>query len=728
MKPLALRMRPELVLAAHGLGSRRHWVVEDPVTLKYFRLRDEECSILRMLDGRVTLDDIKLRFEREFAPLRLGMQQLHAFLFRLHELGLVVGDAAGQGAVFSKRSRIDRKQRLLGAIANPLAIRLPGMPAKAFIDGLYPYLRWMFAPAALFVWLVLVAVALTLVAMEFGTFQARLPDLNSFFSAQTAAWFAIALILTKTLHELGHALVSRHLGGSCREIGVMLLVGMPTLYCDVSDAWRLNQAWRRILISAAGMLVELVVAAIATLVWWFSEPGVLSAIALRVMFLCSVSTLLFNANPLARCDGYYILSDLIDVPNLWQESRGLWRGLAWQWFTGQHVPADAALSPRLRGPLMLYAVLSAIYCCLLIGGILWLAFAVLEPLGLGVLAWLLLFTVLLGMLAAPARQAGQMLLNPAKRPPIRRGRAALVVLVLTAALTLLFTVPVPYRIAAPAWIEPAEAQPVYASVPGTLVRAIDELAAVKSGETVATLVNAEIEAQVADLTADVASREAHLKRLRLMQGEDPSVSPQIPAEEKALDDARERLAQWRRDQERLTLRAPVAGTILAPPETELQPDDGVRLAGWRGTPLAPENRGCYLETGQLVCLVGDPARLEAMLVIDQGAVPFVQPGQTVRVRIEQAPVRVISGTIVDLAKASAEDLPPALARTLDLPIQGSGAAAGKPAETYYQARVKLQPHAAPLLVGMHGQAKVLADWQPLGIRALRYLQRTFRIR
>ena len=123
-------------------------------------------------------------------------------------------------------------------------------------------------------------------------------------------------------------------------LGVMLLVFMPTLYCDVSDAWRLESKWQRILVSAAGMLVELVLASIATLLWWFSEPGLLHSLCLRVMFLCSFTTLLFNANPLVRCDGYYILSDLVDVPNLWQESRGQWRRAAWSWLTGLELPDD----------------------------------------------------------------------------------------------------------------------------------------------------------------------------------------------------------------------------------------------------------------------------------------------------------------------------------------------------------------------------------------------------
>lgn len=319
-----------------------------------------------------------------------------------------------------------------------------------------------------------------------------------------------------------------------------------------------------------------------------------------------------------------------------------------------------------------------------------------------------------------------MLKTPTRRPRLRRGRVVGAVVVALGLIVALFAVPVPYRIAAPAWIEPEAAEPVYVSVAGTLHDAAAEQAIVEQGQAIATLVNHDVALQVAELTAEVARRQARLKTLRLMQADDKSIVPLIPAEVKALEDTQHRLEQWRRDQEGLVLRAPIAGTILAPPRAATAGEDGLRLAGWQGTPLERRNRGCHLETGELVCLVGDPSQLEATLIIDQAAVAFVRPGQQVRVRIDQAPPMVITGTITELAKASAEDVPPALAQALDLPMSQSNNGGGKTAEAYYQARVSLPPNAAPLLVGMHGQAKILADWQPLGMRFVRYLQRTFR--
>jgi putative peptide zinc metalloprotease protein len=297
-----------------------------------------------------------------------------------------------------------------------------------------------------------------------------------------------------------------------------------------------------------------------------------------------------------------------------------------------------------------------------------------------------------------------------------------------ALLAAFLVLPLPHRISAPALIDAESPEAVYVSVPGRLIDALPAKSRVTTGQTIATLVSPEIELRVAELTSQVALEQTRLKNLRLLLADDPTVAPQIPAAEKSLEDAQERLAQWRRDQERLVLRAPSGGAVLPPPAVPPQTSDSHRLAGWHQTPLDPQNRGCFLDSGTLVCQVGDPGRLEATLVVDQSAVGFVRPGQRVRLRIDQGPVRTVSGTLVEVAKTDVGDVPDALARALDLPLKREGESAVRAAQTYYQARVKLDSdgsRGAPLAVAMHGQAKIAADWQPLAGRLIRWLQLTF---
>ncbi|MDX1943938.1 MAG: HlyD family efflux transporter periplasmic adaptor subunit [Pirellulaceae bacterium] len=725
MTRLSVRMRPDLVLVPHGTGGDRHWVVQDPVSLAYYRLRDEECSLLRMLDGRSSLEDICERFERMFAPLRLGAKQLQAFLFRLHELGLIVPEAPGQGEVLHRRAAASRQRMLVAALANPLAIRLPGLPAGEAVDWLYARARWLFAPLFLALCAVLVLIAGGLVALQFGAFQARLPDFQSFFSLRSAGLVAVALVVVKVLHELGHALVCRHFGGRCREVGVIVLVGTPALYCDVSDAWRIESKWRRIAISAAGMGVELVIASAATILWWFSEPGLLNALCLRIMFVSSVGTVLFNANPFIRCDGYYILSDLVEAPNLWQDSRAVLKRLVAGWLCGMELPDDPTIPRRQRPWLALYGVVSGIYCTLLLLGILWFCWQVAEPRGLGPLALGLALLVATGLAWPPLRATAKVAFEPLRWRKMRRGRTLLTVVVAIALVAALLFVPLPARVTAPCWLEPLAAEPIYATVAGTLREALPAGTVVARGQTIATLDSAEVASNIAQLSADLAREQQRLKNLKILLADDPTAAPLIPAAEKTLEDLRRRLAQWQRDQDRLSLKADRAGIILPPPAVAPADTEAGSLSAWVGTPLDRRNRGCYLESGQLVALVGDPQRLEAVLIIEQGDMPLVRLGQRVSLRVEQGPVLSLSGQIVELSQAPARDLDEGLIRALDLPQATTNSAGPRTTHQHYQARVALDPHSAPLLTGMHGTAKISTPWQPLASRLWRYLQRTF---
>ena len=162
--------------------------------------------------------------------------------------------------------------------------------------------------------------------------------------------------MTKILHEFGHGLSCKHFGGECHEIGVMFLVLTPCLYCNVSDSWMLPNRWHRAAIGAAGMYVELVLASICTFIWWFTEPGPLNYICLNVMFISSVSTVMFNANPLLRYDGYYILSDILEIPNLRQKASTILNRKLGKWCLGLEEPEDPFLPKRKQWLFATYTV------------------------------------------------------------------------------------------------------------------------------------------------------------------------------------------------------------------------------------------------------------------------------------------------------------------------------------------------------------------------------------
>ena len=335
---------------------------------------------LNWLDGNVSLDELKDHFEDEFPPQKITLEELQQFLGMLHRSGLVIAAVGGQGKQLLKRRRERRRKEFLAALSNVLCIRFKGFDPERFLNWLYPLVSWFYTPVAMAACILLGLSALTLVTVQFHVFTSRLPAFHEFFSFHNALLLSITLGVTKVLHEFGHGLMCKHFGGECHEMGVMVLVLTPCLYCNVSDSWLLPNKWARAAIGAGGMYVELVLASIATWIWWFSEPGqLLNNLCLNVMFVCSVSTLIFNANPLLRYDGYYILSDLTEIPNLRQKSTAVLSRKMGEWFLGLEQPDDPFLPERNQIFFALYSVAAAIYQWVVVYSILFFLYHVFKP-------------------------------------------------------------------------------------------------------------------------------------------------------------------------------------------------------------------------------------------------------------------------------------------------------------------------------------------------------------
>lgn len=725
---LALRMRPDLTLVEQRYGPDRYWLVKDPVALRYFHLGEEEHAILRMLDGRTSLAEIKRRFEEAFAPWQVTFEQLHAFLSRLYESGLLLAEAAGQGEPLLQRHARQRRRAWLDLFGNLLAIRFGGVDPDRFLQWLYPKCRWLFSAGFLTACAALVLAAAVLAAVQFDTLRSKLPEFPTFFRAGNLVWFAVALAAAKCLHELGHALTCRHFGGRCHEIGVLLLVFTPCLYCNVSDAWSFPGKWQRIAVSASGVLVEVVLAAACTFLWWFSNPGLFNTLMLSMVVVCSVNTLVFNGNPLLRYDGYYVLADLLEVPNLSQQSRALVNRWLARLALGLDLPPDRSLPRRRRWLVALYGVASSVYRWLVVIAILWFCYRLLKPHGLEPVAQVLALLVIAGMAATPVRSLVMFLRHPGTRRRVDRGRAWASLVAAAALVAGAMVVPLPFRVSAPAVIQPAGACHVYVVVPGTLQRAARPGDIVEKGRELGRLVNLDMRAEIAELTGQRNQQRLELEHLRLRLNDDPAIAGEIPPAEEALADIESRLRQRQIDQQRLVLRAPAAGTVLPPPQQPAPSYAPGALRAWQGSPLDERNAGSWLETGTLFCLVGDPTRREAFLVIDQSDVTFVRRGQRVRLQLDQTPGAVLEGTIAEVAQTEVKVAPRELAGQSDLLVRRDAQGVARPVETSYQARVVLDHHDHRLLVGTRGRAKVLVEPLTLGQRAWRFVQRLFRFR
>ncbi len=725
-RPLALQVRGDLEFRPQQYGTHRYWAVKDPISLKYFHLGEEEYTLLTMLDGESSVERLKRKLDEALAPRRVSIEQVQGYLAALHRLGLAHSDAPGQGRQLALRKHEKRRKARLESLASVLAIRFPGVSPKRLLDAIYPLASWLFTPAAYAGAVLLAIAALVLVALEFRTIETRLPEVESILAASNLPLLALALAGVKILHELGHAIAARKYGSECHEIGAMLLVFTPCLYCNVSEAWMLPSKWQRIAISAAGIYVELILASLCTLLWYFSAPGTFNALCLNVVLICSLGTLLLNGNPLMRYDGYFILSDLVAVPNLRAEaSAALQRALA-RYGAGIELPPDRLSKSRHPWLLVLYAVAAGIYRFVLIGLVLWTIDRILRPLHLEVLVVLLAGVVLGGIVWPPvvgfARWTGD---------PLRRGRFAPVRVMLSALLVAgllaaIAWVPIPRNVTAPMVLEYANAERVYVTVDGTLADAIAVGTQVQPGQQLARLENPTVTLELARLESERDAQQLRVANLNARRLQGGTAGAELPAAQAALNDLERLLTQTTRDAQRLLLVAPRGGVVLPPPNVPHEPAEPHALFRWTGTPLDSENLGAMLSTGTLVCLVGKPDEFEATLHIDQRDVELVQAGQRVTIRLDHLPNAVLEGDIVEIARLDLDVMPRELAAAGDLPAREERDGRARPIDTWYQARVKFDGKPAHLIARMHGRAKIAVAPQSTGSRLMRWLKQTFR--
>ncbi len=706
--------------------------MKDPVGLQYYRFEEEEYAILQMLDGQSSLDEIGDRFERDFPPQTIRTEELQQFIGMLHRSGLVITDAPGQGQQLVKRRGERKRQELIATATNILSMRFKGIDPERLFNVIYPYVRWFFSVPAMIVCITLGLSALSLIIVNFDVFHSRLPDFHYFFRAQNWLWLALTLCVTKVMHEFGHGLSCKHFGGECHEIGVMFLVLTPCLYCNVSDSWMLPNRWHRAAIGAAGMYVELVLASIATFVWWFSEPGPLNYICLNVMFVCSVSTVMFNANPLLRYDGYYILSDVLEIPNLRQKASTILNRKLGKWCLGLEEPEDPFLPQRRQWLFATYTVASSIYRWVVTFAILFFLNRVFEPYGLKVLGQAIALGALYGLLIQPLWQLYQFFKVPGRLGKVKSVRIYGTIAVIAAVIVGIGFVPLPSHVYCPLEVQARHADSVYVSVDGilekTFVRPGDR---VTKGQPLAQLRNIDVDINIAKLTGQRDVYTAQLDGLSRVSLADSEASAQIDPIRNALASTETQLRDREDDRDMLRLVAPSTGMVLPPPLIEKQSEESVHLPKWSGSPLDPENIGAELMKGTKLCQIGDPNEMEARLALDQGDVELLENkvGWPVEIMLAQTAdvvyVSKIESVSNDTIKISPTHLSSLHGGDLATKMDPSGVA--RPLSTVYEAIAPL-PENDPnhrLRIGLVGQAKITTPPRTLWTRLVRYLSKTF---
>lgn len=726
---LPLRMRPDLIVQDQVYQGRNYRLIKDPLSLKYFRFEEEEFAILGMLDGQTTAEQIKRRFDRRFAPQRIALTEIQHFLGMLHSNSLLISGSAGQGSQLLKRNLEQTKKEKTARYSNILTIRFKGFDPDRLLNVLDKYLGWMFSFWATVLALVLCSSALILVLTQFEIFQSKLPGFHQFFGANNWALLALTVIVTKIIHEFGHGMACKRFGSTCHEMGVMMLVLMPCLYCNVSDSWTLPSKWRRMAIGAAGMYFELVIAAICTFLWWFSHPGIFNFVCLNVVFVSSVSTLLFNANPLLRYDGYYILSDLIEIPNLRQKASSfVTRQLAWICL-GMEKPYDPFMPARQKWLFPFYALAAVFYRWFISFAIFWFLYNLLEPYGLKIFGQAIALMAIYGLIGQPLIQLFRFFNVPGRMEKVKKFRLAATLAVASVAIWFVLFVPIPHYIQCQVYVHPADGTPVYVETSGTVREVhVESNQPITKGAPILTLASFNMVYRIAEIEGKRDRAEAKLQSLyRRAANADEEAENELDTVEEVIRTLEAELDFRKEELSKLQVCAPSDGIVI-PTSFTPKPKTRGRLPRWYGYPLDRQNIGAQMDGGVAVCqIVKNPERYRAVLLVSEKDLEEIRPDQKIEIVLDEIPYESFHTTIQDISNIELKSVPNSLSSQNGGSIVTVADADGNqvPQSSLFQVSAEFEDKQQRIVIGATGNAKIIANQQTIAQRLLRFAQQTF---
>jgi putative peptide zinc metalloprotease protein len=308
------RLRSHTKIDRHIYRGVTWYVLQDNIAGRYHRFTPSAYYVIGLMDAKRSVQDIwELAIANlgEEAPTQDEVLQL---LGQLNGADLLASDIAPDSLEIIERHHKQRFQNIKQRLMSPLAMRIALLDPEKLLNRFERFYRPCFSKAAAFIWFLVVGLGLVFAGTHFSELTSNLSD--TVLSPANLLMLAFIFPMLKALHEFGHACATKVWGGEVHEMGIMFLIFMPVPYVNASSAASFRERYKRVVVGAAGMAVELFLAAIAMIIWVYVEPGLVRTAAYNVIFVGAVSTLLFNANPLLRFDGYYIFSDFLEIPNL----------------------------------------------------------------------------------------------------------------------------------------------------------------------------------------------------------------------------------------------------------------------------------------------------------------------------------------------------------------------------------------------------------------------------
>lgn len=581
-------LRPHVVIKRQLFRGEPWFVVADPVSNMYFRLNPVDYHFFGLLDGERTVDDAwRLTLDR-FADESPTQDEIIGLLGQFNQSNLIRVDLPPEAAQLLERQRNRRFKQWGGQAMNILFMRIPLVNPDRLLTWCLPLARPLLTRVGLAAWFLLMLYAAYRFVPHVGDF---LRDTHSVLAPANWGWMIVLFIVTKAIHEFGHGIVCKRFGGVVPEIGLMLLVLFPAPFIDATSSWNFESKWHRLLVAAAGMLFELAVAAGAALLWlWCRDnrpESLMQQMAYNTVFLASITTILFNANPLIRFDGYYMLSDWLDVPNLYERATNELKWLVQRFGFGLKNVQPPTTMPAEHTTLVLYGITSGIYRVLLLAGIVMFVSTKLLVLGVLLGAW-----SMIGWAAVPLGKFLHWLFTSSTLHEHRARAIAVTTMTIGVISVLVGMLPVSEHLRASGVVEAANRADVAVQADGFVtevrVRAGDHL---EKGQIILIAHNRALIAKKQQLKGE-------LRFLRSVERQSLSESPtEYPQHRERTQQIHKQLAYVQKQLDDLILRSPMTGTLASGAIEEFQ--------------------GQYVARGSVIGRIVDMGSLRVTALVDQ---------------------------------------------------------------------------------------------------------------
>jgi putative peptide zinc metalloprotease protein len=689
--------RPDIEWTANPEQGK--WVARDPLTARFFYFSEAEHHAAALLDGRHSLAQVLLELQAAHPHACLTREWLMLLVSRLSLSNLLLPSSGDVASRLVRTQRAAKKRSVLQVLASPLSVRIPLFNPQPWLALLRPLANLLFARPTIWLTITLGLVAnLCVLARLLTSPYALNLDLTS---VQGDRWLLLFLcyILVKSLHELGHGLACVRWRARCTEVGLLFLFFTPCMYCDTTDAWRLSSRWQRAAISAAGIYVELILATLAAITWLLTQDGTLHSVAANIMLICSVGTVLVNGNPFLRYDGYYILSDLWGVPNLSEQSREAIRVLLTRlltdsrnsqgdrgWQSGSHLDRNV-------WALAAFGCISFVYRMFILVVILWLAWSLLVPLGLGLLAVMILAGTVLGVTLSTFRLLLRVQRSIMSHESFRLVRLLGLLAVLVAVVGFVAQVPLPVLVRARGVTDFSDKQPLFAPDAATLVDSARPHEVLRAGDVLVRLESPEKNYELASVRGEIALLSEKIDFLNRMTGFDSNAASELPLTEQLLAERQNKAQLLEKELQLLTQRAPGNGRLLPASASIAPPLAWPERAQWNLPPLESDGRGCYVPRGTLLGWFSPQEKLEVVALVSAQDIKRIALDSPVGCQWDCDVNTIIAGRVTRIAPDPVEATPVELVGDPSLVSLRTPAGQLQPAQPHYAVTIAIDDQA-----------------------------------